>query len=137
MPSKVARYWVSDETDIRCSRPRPGAPASTTNKSMWSSPPPVRASTTNRSAAAANCTWSFEPSSTKPSPSERAASCTPRGPYPPPGSSQPTDAMVEPDAMPASRSDRWAGVPASAIAPADSTQLTKWGSGASERPSSS
>ena len=77
--SNVTRYWVSEEIDIRCSMLRPEASAGTMNRSMSASPLPVRASTMSRSAAAANGTCAFEPSSTKPSLPARAASCTPRG----------------------------------------------------------
>ena len=77
--SNVTWYWVSEEIDIRCSMLRPEASAGTTNRSMSASPSPVRASTTSRSAAAANGTCALAPSSTKLLPSARAASCTPRG----------------------------------------------------------
>ena len=136
-PSKVARYWVSDEIDIRCSVVRPPASEGTANRSMSVSPFPVRASTTSRSAAAANCTWILAPSSTNPSPLDRAVSCTPRGLKPPPGSSHPTVAMASPEAIPASSPACCSREPACVIAPAAITQLTKWGSGASERPNSS
>ena len=97
---------------------------------------PVRASTTIAVAAVAKGTCHFTPSSTKPSPSEVAVACTPRGPKPLPGSSHAVVTIASPLTMRGSHARFCSSVPARSSTPALITALTKCGVGASARPSS-
>ena len=66
-----------------------------------------------------------------------AVVCTPRAENPLPGSSQAGTITVSPETMRGNQVWRCSSDPAATMAPADSTQLSRCGTGASERPSSS
>ncbi len=132
----MTSYCVSDEM-LNCWRSvTPLAFGSTRKRSTASAASPVRASTTNRSAAEAKATWRFSPFSRNPEPSASARVSTPRDENPFSGSSQAGVRMASPEATGRSHCSFWASLPAAASTPPLMTALTKCGVGAMARPSS-